>query len=255
VGKSNLALNTALGLARRGRRVAILDGDLGLANVTVLLGQTARSDLKDVLAGDKQLRDIVLEGPHGLLLVPAGAGVSELANLAEDQRLDLLEQVLELEDRVDFLLIDTGAGIGETVLSLVLAADEAVVVTVPEPTALADAYALMKLVVRDYPAYPFHVLINMVRDESQARQIHRSLTEILVRFLAYRPGDAGHVVMDPCVTEAVVRQEPFILTWPRARASRCVEALATRLLGASAAIPSTAQTFWQKVSAARWPLV
>jgi flagellar biosynthesis protein FlhG len=254
VGKSNLVLNTALALARRGRRVAVLDGDLGLANLTVLLGQTPRWDLKDVLAGDRELAEIVLTGPHGLLVIPAGSGVAELANLPEEQRLELLEQVFELEHAVDFLLIDTGAGISDTVLGLVLACDESVVVTVPEPTALADAYALMKLIVREYPAYPFHVLINMARDEAQARQVHRSLSEILVRFLGYRPGDAGCVVMDPCVSEAVVRQEPFTIMAPRSRASRCVETLASRLLGTPRAA-GTGKTFWEKVSAARWPLV
>ena len=234
VGKSNLVLNTGLVLARRGRRVALLDGDLGLANLTVLLGQTPKHDLRDVLAGDKRLDEILLRGPHGITLVPAGSGVADLARLTEEQRSDLFDQIAALEATVDFLLIDTGAGLNETVLSLILASDESVVVTRPEPTALADAYALMKVVVRECPAYPFHVLINMVRDAEQARQVHRSLSEILMRFLGYRPGDAGFVLMDSAVGDAVVQQVPFTVSAPRCRASRCLEGLADRLLGGGA---------------------
>ena len=252
VGKSNLVLNTALLLARRGRRVALLDGDLGLANLTVLLGQTPKHDLRDVFSGDKRLDEILLRGPYGVTLVPAGSGVAELAHLTEEQRNDLFEQVAALEKTVDFLLIDTGAGLNETVLSLIMASDESVVVTRPEPTALADAYALMKVVVRECPAYPFHILINMVKDAEQARQVHRSLSEILLRFLSYRPGDAGFVFMDAAVGDAVIQQVPFTVSAPRCRASRCLEGLADRLLGGRAPARGTSPSFWEKVSSRRW---
>jgi len=252
VGKSNLVLNTGLLLARRGRRVAILDGDLGLANLTVLLGQTPRHDLRDVIAGTHSIADIALRGPHGVLVVPAGSGLAELASLGDEAREQLLLQVRDLADTVDFLLIDTGAGLGDTVLGLILAADEAVVVTVPEPTALADAYALMKVVVARYPSYPFHVLVNMVRDSAQGRQVHRSLSEILLRFLGYRPGDAGFVPMDAAVSEGVVQQVPFTIGAPRSRASRCVDALAQRLLGSAPATGAGSRTFWQKMAAGPW---
>lgn len=231
VGKSNLVLNTGLLLARHGRRVALLDGDLGLGNLTVLMGQAPNYDLRDVIAGDKHMRDIVMEGPNGLLVIPAGSGVAELANLTEAERQELFEQLHDIEASVDFLLIDTSAGISDTVLSLILASDESVVVTQPEPTALADAYALMKVVIQQFPAYPFHVLINMVRDAKQARQVQRSLAEILTRFLGYTPGDAGFVVMDSWVAQAVVQQVPFTTLAPRAPASRCMEDLVARLLG------------------------
>jgi flagellar biosynthesis protein FlhG len=223
-----------------------------LANLTVLLGQTPKYDLRDVVAGEKRLEEILLRGPHGLLVVPAGSGVAELANLSGEQRVELLRQVQEMQAALDFLLIDTGAGLNETVLNLILASDESVVVTLPEPTALADAYALMKVVVRECPAYPFHLLINMVRDGEQAKQVQRSLAEILVRFLGYRPGDAGFVVMDSCVGQGVVQQVPFTLMAPRSRASRCLEVLADRLLGAAEPERTTARTFWQKVSAGPW---
>jgi flagellar biosynthesis protein FlhG len=255
VGKSNLVLNTGLLLARQGRRVALLDGDLGLANLTVLMGQAPKYDLRDVIAGDKRIRDIVMEGPNGLLVIPAGSGVAELASLSEADRSGLFEQLHDIEEAVDFLLIDTGAGISDTVLSLILASDESVVVTQPEPTALADAYALMKVVIQQFPAYPFHVLINMVRDGRQARQVQRSLAEILTRFLGYTPGDAGFVVMDSWVAQAVVQQVPFTVLAPRAPASRCIEDLVGRLVGpGGAAGNASAKTFWERVSEGPWRL-
>jgi flagellar biosynthesis protein FlhG len=251
VGKSNLVLNTGLLLARRGRRVAILDGDLGLANLNVLLGQTPRYDLRDVLRGAKRLPEILFRGPHGLLVIPAGAGVTELANLGDDEREELLGQVREIEESVDFLLIDTGAGLSDTVLNLILASDESIVVTRPEPTALADAYALMKVIIQRQTAYPFHLLLNMVRDSGQAQQVFRSLSQILVRFLGYQPGYAGFVVTDPSVGQAVVQQVPFTELTPRAPAARCLETLASRMLGDPDPTGWALRTFWEKVSGTR----
>jgi flagellar biosynthesis protein FlhG len=251
VGKSNLVLNTGLLLARRGQRVAILDGDLGLASLNVLLGQTPRHDLRDVLMGEKQLSEILLRGPHGVLVIPAASGVAELANLSQDEREDLLGQVREIEESVDFLLIDTGAGLSDTVLNLILASDEAIVVTRPEPTALADAYALMKVIIQQQAAYPFHLLINMARDSSQAQQVFRSLSQILVRFLSYQPGYAGFIVADAAVGQAVVQQVPFTELTPRAPAVRCLEALVSRILGDSRSTGGVPRTFWEKVSGAR----
>ncbi len=254
VGKSSLALNTALLLARRARRVAILDGDLGLANLHVLLGQTPRYDLRHVIAGDRRLRDIILSGPHGLLVVPAGSGVAELANLSDDDRNELLAQLSEIEHAVDFILIDTGAGINDTVLTLIAASDEAVVVTLPEPTSLADAYALMKVVVQHAAAYPFHILMNLVRDASHAQQVHASLEQILLRFLGYRPGYAGFVVADPWVSRAVIQQVPFVILAPRAPATRCLEALTDTMLGTPPEPPHAPTGFWDRVLQRSWRL-
>jgi flagellar biosynthesis protein FlhG len=251
VGKSSLVLNTGLVLARHGRRVVILDGDLGLANLTVLLGQAPRHDIRDVLAGERSLADIAVTGPEGLRVIPAGPGVAELAMLGEAERETLLLQLDTLVPTVDFLLIDTGAGVGDTVLTLIAASDEAVVVTRPEPTALADAYALMKVIIQQDPTYPFHLLINMVRSAEQGQQIFGSLAEILGKFLGYRPGYAGHVVEDSTVSQAVVQQTPFTRLAPRAPATRCVEALAAQLLG-TVRRPRTREGFWERLAPRRW---
>ena len=248
VGKSNVVLNLGLTLARRGRRVMLLDGDLGLASLNVLLGMAPRHDLRHVLAGERRLDEILLRGPYGLRIIPAGSGVAELASLDHETRERLLATLDELASTVDFLLVDTGAGINDTVLELILAADEAVVVTRPEPTAVADAYALMKVVIREHPSYPFHLLINMARDAAEADQVFASLSHLLVRFLGYRPGNAGHVPLDPVVARGVVDQVPFTVGAPRSQATRGVERLAESLLGARPAPASTA-AFWQRVVA------
>jgi flagellar biosynthesis protein FlhG len=252
VGKSNLILNTGLLLARRGRRVAILDGDFGLASLTVLLGLAPRHDLRHVVAREKRLTEILLRAPHGLIVIPAGSGVAELANLSEADREVLLGQLHEVEQAVDFLLIDTGAGISDTVLNLIAASDEAVVVTRPEPTALADAYALMKVIIQHEAAYPFHLLINMVRDRGQADQVYRSLAEILTKFLGYQPGYAGSVVMDPTVGRAVVEQVPFAVMAPRCGAARDLETLANRLLGEAPPGRAARPPFWKRLSRWSW---
>jgi flagellar biosynthesis protein FlhG len=249
VGKSSVVLNTGLALARRGQRVAVLDGDLGLASLNVLLGLSPRFDLRHVVSGERRLAQVLLRGPHGLCIIPAGSGVAELAGLDEEARHRLLGQLDEVAQSVDFLLIDTGAGINPTVLSLVMAADETVVVTRPEPTALADAYALMKVIIRREASYPFHLLINMVRDAAEARQIYDGLVAILVRFLAYRPGYAGHVVSDPHVARAVMEQVPFVVKAPASPAARALDGLAAELLGSPAAARAGA-SFWERV--VRW---
>ena len=253
VGKSNLVLNTGLEMARRGQRVALLDGDLGLASINVLLGLSPRFDLRHVLSGERGLRDIILHGPHDLEIIPAGSGIAELANLDEEAREALLGQLGALAETVDYLLIDTGAGISDTVLTLGISSDEAIVVTRPEPTALADAYALIKVIVNEEPAFPFHLLINMVRDARQAEQVFHSLEQILVRFLGYQPGNAGHVVSDARVGQAVVQQVPFTILAPQGAATRDVEALAARIIGGDSAKATNArerQGFWARIG--RW---
>jgi flagellar biosynthesis protein FlhG len=252
VGKSNLVLNTGLALARRGRRVTILDGDLGLASINVLLGLSPRFDLRHVLSGERPLRDIVLHGPHGVSIIPAGSGIAELANLDAESRESLLGELTTVAETVDYLLIDTGAGISDTVLNLVMASDEAIVVTRPEPTALADAYALIKVIVNEEPAFPFHLLINMVRDARQAEQVFHSLEQILVRFLSYQPGNAGHVQTDPRVAQGVIQQVPFTILAPGCQAARDVEALAGRLVGGDAREGGAGRRggFWARM--ARW---
>ncbi len=228
-GTTVLALNTAILLAQRGKRVVIFDGNLAVGNVSVLLGHAPRYDLQHVLAREKRLTDILVPGPQGIQVIPGSMGATGLNGLDAEDLQDLLGQIPEVQANFDFLLIDTGSSITPTALELILAADETIVVTRPEPTALASAYALMKIVVQHRAAYPFHLLLNMVRDEGQAEQVRSSLARILNSFLGYQPGYAGFVAMDENVGRSVVQQVPFVLHAPRARATQCLLSLVEKL--------------------------
>jgi flagellar biosynthesis protein FlhG len=248
VGKSSLAVNLGLALAGQGHRVAIMDGDLGLANVDILLGINPAYDLRHVVSGEKELAEIMVTGPGGLRVIPASSGVASMADLGEADRARLLERLRAAGDVADLLLIDTGAGISRTVLSLVLAADEVLVVTVPEPTAITDAYALIKVVCRERPGLPVRVLLNMVEGAREAQEVYGNLHRIIQRFLKCEAGFAGFVPRDPCVPRAVREQKPLSVYFPYARASQCVAALAADLAAAPARGKATAAPdFWGRV--------
>ncbi len=248
VGKSSLALNVGLVLARQGRRVVILDGDLSLANIDVLLGLTPKRTLKDVVEGDLSLRDVMLTGPHGIGVIPASSGVETLASLDPGRRERLLAKLSEIEEMADVLLVDTAAGVSPTVLSLVLACQEAVVVTVPEPTAITDAYALLKIISRRNPDHAVRLLVNMAESQAQAEEVYRGIQRVVQRFLPFRPLYAGHVVWDPCVGKAVQEQKPLAIYYPYTKATRCISALAHSLVTSPPAAGGGG-AFWSRMAA------
>jgi flagellar biosynthesis protein FlhG len=228
VGKTSLVANLGLELARSGSSVLILDGDLGLANLSILFNVTPRHDLEDVIDGRRALADVVLDVTPGLRLIPAAAGAATLAELPAERRRVLLHEVQSLGAGVDFVLIDTGAGISSTVLGLVSAAERTFVVTTHEPTALSDAYALIKAV-RGRAVGRLDIVVNMAQSSIHARATHARLCKLTERFLGFTPGLAAIVPRDNCVGESVVRQEPLTLIYPYAPATRAVAGLA-RLL-------------------------
>lgn len=251
VGKSSLTLNVGLILARLGRRVVILDGDLSLANIDVLLGLTPKRTLKDVIEGDLSLRDVMLTGPQGIGVIPASSGVETLASLDPGRRERLLAKLSEIEEMADVLLVDTAAGVSPTVLSLVLACQEAVVVTVPEPTAITDAYALLKIISRRNPDHSVRLLVNMVESQAQAEEVYRGIQRVVQRFLPFRPLYAGHVVWDPCVGKAVQEQKPLAIYYPYTKATRCISALA-HSLATSQPAAGGGGAFWSRMAAGVW---
>ena len=221
VGKTSLVANLGLELTRSGSTVLILDGDLGLANLPILFNVAPRHDLEDVIEGRRALADVVLD-------VPAAAGAATLAELPEERRQLLLQEVRALGAGVDFLLIDTGAGISPTVLGLVNAAERTFVVTTHEPTALSDAYALIKAV-RARGARRLDIVVNMAQGSTLARETHARLGKLTERFLGFTPGLAAIIPRDNCVGESILRQEPLTIIYPYAPATRAVAGLA-RLL-------------------------
>jgi flagellar biosynthesis protein FlhG len=234
VGKTNVVANLAIALQRRGKRVVVIDADLGLANLDTLLGLNPHATLRQVLRGECSIKDVLVDGPAGIRIVPASSGYEDLTQLSDGQRLTLLEQVDSLDGDFDVLLIDTGAGISNNVTFFATAAQETLVVVTPEPTALTDAYALIKVLATRYAEDSFAVLVNMTRSEFEARKTFTQLTRVTERFLQVSLRYAGHVPWDSEVPEAVRRQQAVIDMAPATPATRAIDGLAERICAAPA---------------------
>ena len=234
VGKTNIVTNLAIALARQGIRVLVLDGDLGLANVDLLLGVAPQFDLQDVILGGRPVEDIVLEGPDGIRIVPASSGVEELANLDEYRTECLIRSLASLEDEVDLILIDTPSGIGVHTTALAQAADQILVVTTPEPTSFSDAYAMIKVLSQRRLKCTPCLLVNQADSEEQALEVAKRVQAVAKRFLNLEVEYWGYVLNDESVPKSVVRQEPFLSTYPYSPASSCIHQLARRVLGQGA---------------------
>jgi flagellar biosynthesis protein FlhG len=235
VGKTTLVANLGLELARSGARVLLLDGDLGLANLAILFNVAPRWDLEDVLAGRCPLSDSVLNVRPNLRLIAAAAGAATLAEMPADVRDDLFTGIHALGADLDFLVIDTAAGLSGTVLALMAFADRVLLVTTHEPTALSDAYGLIKAAVAR-GTDRIDLVVNFAQSHTQGRETHARLSRLTERFLAMSPTLAGVIPRDGCVGESIVRQEPLTTIYPYANATRAVVALA-RLLNSA---PGTA---------------
>ncbi len=252
VGKTNVVANLAIALQRRGKRVVVIDADLGLANLDTLLGLNPHATLRQVLRGECTLKDVLVEGPAGIRIVPASSGYEDLTQLSDGQRLTLLEQVDTLDGDFDVLLIDTGAGISANVLFFATAAQETLVVVTPEPTALTDAYALIKVLSKRYAEHAFSVLVNMARSELEARKTFTQLTRVAERFLNVSLRYAGWVPWDSEVPEAVRRQQAVVELAPATAATRALGGLADRLCAAPAELRAKGglQFFFRRLLAA-----
>ncbi len=230
VGKTSMAINLALELAQRGLQTTLLDVDLGLANVDVMLNLFCRKNLSHVVAGCCSLHEVVVEGPAGLRIVPGASGLETLANLSEFQLHQLLQQFEELESQSDILIMDLGAGISRNVLTLALAADIVLMVTTPEPTAVADAYATIKMLYQNQRMIEVEVLVNFADSMSEARQTYERLASVAARFLNLPVTFAGYVLRDEAVSSAVRSRRPFVIENPRCHASVCIRSLAQKYI-------------------------
>lgn len=234
VGKSNLSVNFALALAHRGKKVLLFDADMGLANVDVMLGIVPQYNLLHVLNGQKTLAEIVIEGPGGIRLVASGSGgVQELADLNEAQRTKFLEALRELQVQADVILIDTGAGLHRNVLAFVLAAEEVVIVTTPEPTALMDAYGMIKILHRERKQPSIRVVVNMAAHQAEADEAGKKLSVLSKRFLNLEVNYLGYVPRDPAMIRAVKEQRPVLLSSPMCPAGLSLNRLAGLLLSSA----------------------
>jgi flagellar biosynthesis protein FlhG len=238
VGKTSLTANLAVALAARGTRVWVLDADLGLANLDLVLGVRATHTLESVLLGERRLAEVVTEGPAGVRLLPAARGVTELTALTPTQQLQVLDEIDALEGQVDVLLIDVAAGLSSNVLYFAAAAGETLVVTTPEPTAIADAYALVKVLATRWGRTTFPVVVNMAATPLDADAAFGRLAGVAREFLAVRLELAGWIPTDDAVPRAVRSQTPLVTSAPGSPAARAIAALADRLGAGSPGMPT-----------------
>lgn len=239
VGKTSLSVNLAIALASEAMRTAVLDADLGLANVEVLLGLNSLYNLQQVVTGEKHILEILVEGPGGIYVVPGSSGISKIADLGPRARQNVLNGLEELQDSHDFVIIDTMAGIGQNAVSFATAADEVLIVTTPEPSSIVDAYAMIKTIYQSREDAVIHIVVNMALNEQQGQAVADKLRVVAQQYLGRKPAYLGCVPRDPHVSRSVMQTYPFLLKFPTAPASRSVEELAVRLIHQRAAAPTT----------------
>jgi flagellar biosynthesis protein FlhG len=250
VGKTNLTANLAVCAAKMGRRVLIIDADLGLANIEIVLGVKPRFHLGDLLDKGLSIDDVMVEGPQGVMLIPAGSGVQTLTHLTTEQKMQFVQALEPIEDRFDLVLIDSGAGIGENVLFFVGAAQEAILVVSPEPTSLVDAYAAVKVLSQQAGVTTFNVIINPVVDELGARATFQKLTAVTGKFLQAKVNHLGYVPRDENLHRAIMAQRPVCEMFPSSPAARAIAVVAERLLTerpASTTVDGGLKFMWQRL--------
>jgi flagellar biosynthesis protein FlhG len=230
VGKTNLSVNMALAYARLGKKVVVMDADLGLANVNVMLDMTPKYNLYHVIRKQKTMREIMVESPYGISIVAGASGFSQIANLSEDERQNFITE-LDTLSTADIIIIDTSAGVSSNVLDFIAAADDAVIITTPEPTAITDAYGIIKIIATEYENLNMglKLVVNRVKGAGDAMKVSDRMIKTAGQFLNLKVDYLGFIYDDPEVSKAVLRQKPFMVTDPRCKASQCVQHIVARM--------------------------
>jgi len=228
VGKTSLSVSLSIALAQDGKSVTLVDADLGLANINVILGIIPKYNLYHVIKGKKKLKDIIIEVPEGIKIIAGASGFHQLANLEQKQRDEFISSMSELGND-DFLIIDTGAGISQNVISFIMAADEVIVVTTPEPTAITDAYGIIKAIASQGNEKQIRLIVNRVQSVAEGRRVAQRVINIAGQFLNIKVEELGFVYEDMYVPKSVRNQKPFIVSYPKSKASGCVKVIADRI--------------------------
>lgn len=230
VGKSSISVNLAIALSRLGKRVVILDADFGLANIEVMLGIRPQYNLADLMFRGKNLTDIITEGPENIGFISGGSGIQELTSLTRDQIVYLIQKLVELDNSADIIIIDTGAGIADTVLEFVAASTEVLLIATPEPTSITDAYALLKTLNRktDFSLKDTAIktIANRISTPEEGKELYDKLNVVVSKFLNLNLGYLGSIPMDNNVSKAVMRQKPAILLYPNSHFAKTVTGFA-----------------------------
>jgi len=231
VGKTNTTMNLAISLSNLGYSVVVFDADIGLANIDVLVGIVPKYTISEVLNGDKDIVEIITEGPNGIKIIAGGSGLNELFEMDNKKREKLVNELLKLEKHADFILIDTGAGISDTVISFVNAANEVILVVTPEPTSLTDSYAMIKALTIKGRHEKLQIIINRVESDKEANDIFYKLYTAAKKFLNTKIEKLGYVLDSKLVVDSIKNQNPFILMYPNSQISKNINNIATRIIG------------------------
>jgi len=230
VGKTNITVNLAIALSELGQRVVILDADFGLANIDVLFGIVPKYTLVDVIYNRKNIFEILADGPKEIKIISGGSGVEEMVKLDKQQLESFVGNIALLDRIADIVLIDTGAGLSDNVMSFIMAADEVLLVTTPEPTSITDAYALIKMVSNRDKHKNIKVIINRAESSSESKDIINRLIMVSDKFLKLQIHPLGYILQDDAVIKAVKQQKPFSLAYPRSHAARNIREIAGKLV-------------------------
>lgn len=229
VGKTSVSVNLAIALAKKGRSVVLFDADMGLANVDIALGLSPNFDISDVLSGRKTLRDILLDGPHGIKVIPASSGISSMANLSETEQISLMRQFEELDEGLDHLIVDTSAGIDTAVLNFAAACHDVLVVVCDEPTSLADSYALIKILATEKNVENVQILVNRVQGDLQGRRVFSHLDRVARQFLTVELEYMGFVPFDFYMQKSLLKRSSVVERYPRSISALALKELADRV--------------------------
>ncbi|MBA6389437.1 MinD/ParA family protein [Colwellia sp. BRX10-3] len=230
VGKTNVSLNTAISLAKLGKRVLVLDADLGLANVDVMLGLRVQRNLSHVLSGECELDDIIVQGPAGINIIPATSGTQSMVDLTPAEHAGLIRAFSDMQTKFDILIVDTAAGISDMVLSFCRASQDVLLVVCDEPTSITDCYALMKLLSRDHGLFKFKVVANMVRSPKEGQNLFAKLSKVTDRFLDVTLELVAVVPYDENIRKSVRKQQAIVEAYPDSPASIGFKALAKNII-------------------------
>jgi flagellar biosynthesis protein FlhG len=230
VGKTNVSINMAIAYARLGKKVIVMDADLGLANVNVILNMIPKYNLYHVIRKQKTMKDIILDTEYGIRIVAGASGFSKIANLNEEERQNFIEELSTLSE-ADIIIIDTSAGVSNNVLDFIAASDDTIIVTTPEPTAITDAYGIIKIIATEINSLNIglKLIVNRVHSVTEGKRIAERIINIAGQFLNLKVDYLGCIYDDPAVLAAVLRQKPFMVADPRGKASICLQHMVGKL--------------------------
>ncbi len=230
VGKTNITINLAIALSEQGLRVIILDADFGLANIDVLFGIIPQYTLVDVIKNKKSIMEIITNGPRNTKFISGGSGVEDLVKLDKEQIMKFVENMALLDKLADIIIVDTGAGLSDNVMSFIMAADDVLLITTPEPTSVTDAYALIKMVSNRDKTKKMRVIVNRADNTDEANDIMNKLALVAEKFLGIVLEPAGYILHDDAIVKAVKLQHPFLISFPKSQATRSIKEISTKLI-------------------------